>query len=47
MGFHGKKQGPNSPDFKEKKSKSPDLDDKFQWVAKNIQRFVSFFHFHI
>jgi hypothetical protein len=41
------KEGPNSPDFKEKKSKSPDFDDKFQWVAKNIERFFSFFNFHI
>jgi hypothetical protein len=31
------KKGPNSPDFKEKKSKSPDLDDKFQWVTNNIE----------
>jgi hypothetical protein len=37
------KEGPNSPDFKEKNSKSPDLDDKFQWVAKNIERFFFFF----
>jgi hypothetical protein len=41
-GFSWKKKGPNSPDFKEKKSKSPDLDDKFQWVAKNIEIFFLF-----
>jgi hypothetical protein len=32
---------------KEKKTKSPDLYDKVQEVAKNIEEFRFFFYFHI
>jgi hypothetical protein len=46
MDFHGKKRAQIRQISKEKKSKTPDLDDKFQWVAKNIEIFF-LFYFHI
>jgi hypothetical protein len=45
--LHGKKNGSNSPDFGKKKrvSRLPDFYDKFQQVAKNIERFCFVFPF--
>ncbi len=45
--FPREKYGPNSPDFRENQSKSPDFYDKFQKVSQEYTRILVLFYFHI